>query len=460
MKYFLPFFLTMLFAFGLHSTPVRAQGATTIIPRQLTFPTPVTDGQTVIGSFRITNYDTVLSLHGHIGMPVTGQFILLSSDTFSLAPRQYDSVLVEFAPTLVGSLQDTITITHDGATKYASNPAHVVLSGKGISVNDTTARIQILSTTIVLTDTIGRVTTKNLIIKNITNASRYLYGTISGIKPPFSFVSGNGSFNIADSTSDTMKIQIAVDTVGQFIDTLTIRSNANAPDNVKTVLLYGNAIAPVSSNPPTMQVTVSNGSDGQMNFAAATGKDSIGTMTITNTSSTNSNLYDTLVAPTLPFSFTVTTLPSVIASQKSRSVKVQFEPTATGTFQSSITIKTNAQPTPQAVINLTGVAVAAGVGENAGPIVLSMMAIPNPASDALRIDLNATQMLRAVLALYDGAGNKIDNIFSGVVSEGPHSFEYSTRGLASGSYFIRLETGGSSIPLNGTSQVLKIIVRH
>jgi hypothetical protein len=453
MKYFLPIFLTTLLAFGFHPTPARAQGAVTFIPRQLSFPTPVTVGQTVISFFRITNYDTVLSLHGHIGMPMTGQFILLSSDTFSLAPKQYDSVVVKFAPTLVGTLRDTITITHDGATKYASNPAHVALSGTGVSVNDTTARIQIVSTVISMIDTIGKATVKNLIIKNVTSTSRYLYGTISGIKPPFSFVNGSGSFNIADSTSDTVKIQIASDTAGQFIDTLTITSNANAPDNAKTVILYGSVVAPASNNPPTMQVTVSNGSNGQMNFTATTAKDSIGTLTIANNSATNSNLYDTLVAPTAPFSFPVPVPAGVIASGKSRLVSVQFKSTTAGTFQSSITIKTNAQPTAQAVINLSGVAVAAGVGEKAGQIVLSMMAIPNPVSDELRIDLNATQTMQAVLALYDGIGNKVENIFSGVVSEGPRSFEYRTRGLASGSYFIRLETESST-------GVLKIIVRH
>jgi hypothetical protein len=190
-----------------------------------------------------------------------------------------------------------------------------------------------------------------------------------------------------------------------------------------------------------------------MNFSSKTGKDSIGVLTIANTSSTNSNLYDTLIAPMAPFSFQLQELPSVITEGKSRTVNVQFKPTAPGTFQSSITIKTNAQPTAQAVIELSGIAVAAGVGEQSGQVSFSMMAIPNPASNAFRIDLNADRTQQVLLALYDEAGNKVDNIFSGVVSDGLHSFEYSTQGLASGPYFLRLQT-------EGPTQVVKIIVHH
>ena len=572
MKHFVPFFAAICAVLISSIQPQSAcsQGArVTVSPTFITFGL-VMVGDSARGTVIIRNSDTARFVHGSIAGPSTASFTRLGVDSFIVAPLHRDTVIVFFTPQKTGTLGDSLVITHDGASGIGGisqkSPVKVTLSGQGDSPNDTTARIAVSPPILIWNITVDSSATRNLIIHNTSpDSARYLYGSITGIHTPFSFANGNGTFNIADSTYDTVKVQFAptaaghfydtlivssnadsansrklvvlsgtatnpvtsdtlphisvlktfftwnivvdstatrnlvirnisklstqhlfgsitgthgpfslssetfdvadsaYDTVritfaptmaGQFLDTLSISSNADSTDGKIAIHLSGTATNPISNAPPTMSLTLSTSDDlGRMNFGSdPIGFDSIAQFTISDTSNTNSNLYDTLVAPSLPFSFVGLAAPSVIAAGRSRNVQVQFHPLFAGTYTDSVIVLTNST-TPRTVVPLFGIALAAGVDQAQVPVGLSLMTMPNPASDAIQITLNSTTTRTIALALYNDVGNKMGDVYSGLISPGARQFEYSISGLAAGSYFLHLES-------DGLFAVAKVVVRH
>lgn len=78
-------------------------------------------------------------------------------------------------------------------------------------------------------------------------------------------------------------------------------------------------------------------------------------------------------------------------------------------------------------------------------------AFPNPFNPVTRLAYFVPESQHVSLCVYDVAGRLVTTLVDGVVEAGEHTIEWSADGLASGVYFGRMETGG-------TTQVKRLVV--
>lgn len=70
---------------------------------------------------------------------------------------------------------------------------------------------------------------------------------------------------------------------------------------------------------------------------------------------------------------------------------------------------------------------------------------PNPFNPSTRIEFNLPERERVALRVFNVMGEEIATLAEGTMEEGRHSFVFDAKGLSSGVYFYRLETGRSII---------------
>lgn len=116
-------------------------------------------------------------------------------------------------------------------------------------------------------------------------------------------------------------------------------------------------------------------------------------------------------------------------------------------------------PAPQGYVNGASVVVAgtctplvdAGDSPAPGSTIALYPLNPNPISGTGRVSFKIGQAAEANLRLYNSVGDAVLNIAEGEISAGEHERMFSTDGLASGTYYLRLESGG-----NVATRVVKI----
>jgi hypothetical protein len=69
-------------------------------------------------------------------------------------------------------------------------------------------------------------------------------------------------------------------------------------------------------------------------------------------------------------------------------------------------------------------------------------AYPNPFNPVTRLTYFVPDAAHVRLAVYDVTGRLVAELVNGAVDAGEHAIEWDAKGLASGVYFGRLETGG------------------
>ncbi|HOV92272.1 MAG TPA: T9SS type A sorting domain-containing protein [Candidatus Kapabacteria bacterium] len=77
---------------------------------------------------------------------------------------------------------------------------------------------------------------------------------------------------------------------------------------------------------------------------------------------------------------------------------------------------------------------------------------PNPAQNSASLDYSIKGVANIDISIYDLLGKKLQNVFSGVQSEGVYSYNIDTKDLQSGTYYITLKSGNKS-----TTKMLSII---
>jgi hypothetical protein len=68
-----------------------------------------------------------------------------------------------------------------------------------------------------------------------------------------------------------------------------------------------------------------------------------------------------------------------------------------------------------------------------------LVAYPNPFNPVTTFSFRLPTSRQVELAVFDARGRKIDEIFTGELSEGEHTYTWDARGFASGVYFCRLD---------------------
>ena len=89
-------------------------------------------------------------------------------------------------------------------------------------------------------------------------------------------------------------------------------------------------------------------------------------------------------------------------------------------------------------------------GEEASPARALLWNTPNPFAGSTRISFSVPAGGRATVSIFDAAGRKVSEIYSGEVTGGLNNFAWngrdrSGRELSSGVYFCKIEIGSISI---------------
>ena len=65
---------------------------------------------------------------------------------------------------------------------------------------------------------------------------------------------------------------------------------------------------------------------------------------------------------------------------------------------------------------------------------------PNPFNPVVNFDLDISKIEYINIDIYDVKGNKIDNIWSGMLNHGTHSFSWNASNQSTGIYIIKCNT--------------------
>ena len=317
-----------------------AQGASVFFGVRTVIFGIVTDGTTAKQMLIITNTDSVGWVHGHVGAPSKSVFAISGSDTFSIGPGQKDTTYFTFSPVDVSILRDSVWITHDAWLGLGvTNPQKIVLTGQGLSPNDSSAQLKLGGfggTTIPWSLQVDSSALRPFAFRNVSaNPARHLYGTISGIHEPFGFGIGTPNFDLPDSAWDTIQFAFSPTSVGTFRDTLVMTSNATPPNNLIKIYLSGVATARTGSMPDAAITST---------FIQFLG-DSVGTFTQQFTVLVNPSVEAPLhitVAHTPNPPFTVSGQQSILDTLKADTILFSFAPTKGGKFTDSLVLLTDA----------------------------------------------------------------------------------------------------------------------
>lgn len=415
--------------------------------RSLNFST-VNVGKTATKSLVIFNADTNRSVHMQVTNPLTSAYRLISSDTFTIAPRGIDTVWFEFKPMTTGLLLDSVYLTHDGDTTYLRSPSKVRLTGTGLPANDTSARI-IYTNPQIFRAPVDSFATRRFFISNVTDTTRQLTGRVTGIAAPFSFVEGQETFDIAQHDTMWYTVKFTPTTTGTVYDTLTVTSNADSIHSKISIILVGQGLPKTNNVVDTPKVSFSTT---QINFGTVVlGTKSSNPLVIRNISKDTSRLTGTVRAPRAPFVLGGTSLLSVKAGD-SAVYNVAINPTAAGTFADSIVITTNSSEAKRMVVYLN-----ANVTE-------PEKSVDDPSEETASIRMLSSSVGSIRLLVASPSENAIEvGLFSVEGKEfvkqlihcapGEQEVKISTGALTSGTYFL-------SAHGDGIMKTMKLIVLH
>lgn len=248
---------------------------------------------------------------------------------------------VQFAPTVTGGVSSSIGISSDDP----SQPVVTInLSGTGVA----TPQISVSPGSFNFASTpVGSTASQNFQVTNIGTTPL----NITGFTNPtgdFSIQSSNCVGTLSPTLSCNIAIAFSPISAGFKLSSFQINSN-DPVTPVFTVLLSG-----AGSTLPAINVSPAAVDFGSI-ISGLSGTQNI---TVTNSGSANLTI-SSVSAPASPFSITSNgCLSASLAHGASCQITVQFAPTATGPFSSTITIASNDPTTPNVDIDLTGTATA------------------------------------------------------------------------------------------------------
>lgn len=446
----------ILFVLSATSITAFAQGGRLLYQaRKINFNT-VTIGKSAQKLILLSNFDTAKSVHVQLTDPTTQHFKLGTPDTFTVYPRQTDTVVLIFQPQVVGLLNDSIILTHDGDTLFAKSPSIIRMSGAGQSaVGDTIPKIAISAQSINFRVKIDSSTTKQLLILNASDTTNRLKGNISGLHAPFSLVSKDSTFDLAKGDTAAFSFAFAPTEQGTFIDTLTVLTNSDSAHRAFSVFLVGMATSPPAPK-DTLKIAVSISN---VDFGTDTvGSGAMRSFSLMNTSAKMADTVTGLIlAPKAPFALDSGAGSFVLPDSASKNIVISFKPSTAGTFYDSITVLTNATdaPSKRIIIHIAGIGIAAstptdGVRE-AATHSISLIASPNPSLTHTSLYLQGEEY--SVVRLIGVNGENLGIFFQGNAGKEGKKIELNTGSLAAGMYLLELRTASEV-------RTMKLMVQH
>jgi hypothetical protein len=396
---------------------------------------PVSFGTLKVGKdstrgFFIFNTDSNRGpVHIQIIGPFTSNFSLLTPTTFEVGPGKLDSVRINFHPSSEGVFSDSIFVSHDGDTARTKNPTVVHFIGIGLSASDTSPRIALSTSVLQMTSLVDTFKLGKFIIRNVSDTVRYLTGTVSGFRAPFSLQSGDTAFSLVTGDSASYTVRFAPTMSGSYTDTLHVVSNADTLHRNLTVVLRGTA----QDVHPSISLSIR-----YIDFGVVTvGKDSIYELTLYNSGNTGI-LYDTLTGPTTgPFQVLQGLGDTVLQAKQTMKILIRFNSAVAGSFQDSIVFRTNALATDRRiVVPLVAIAQAAASVSAPSTLMDLRMVVKGHSIEVL----NPSSVTGAEVSVFDEAGScrSTQAVTTAAVTE------IDLTALPHGSYFVELTVGNRS----------------
>ncbi len=171
-------------------------------------------------------------------------------------------------------------------------------------------------------------------------------------------------------------------------------------------------------------------------------------LTVTNNGDAPLEISEALIVGPAQDEFNIQTpTPILIASGSTGMLTIRFAPTTGGEKQATLRLINNTGV--PAEVQLVGRATVTSV-DTEQPADVAETAIlrvdPMPVQGSARITYVTSQAGAVRLALYDAAGREILRLYEGVVTAGQHMLTVELpAGIASGSYFLRMDAGGSTV---------------
>jgi len=275
------------------------------------------------------------------GITVTGSGFTTSGVTVpaTLNPSSQAVLSVTFAPTAVGAVTGTVTVTSNGT----GSPLSIPVSGSGVQAGLTVSPASFNFGSVID----GQTKSQTFTITNSGTAAL----TISqvSINAPGYSVNGLSSTSVAVGATATFNAVFAPTTAGNLAGTVNIASNA--PNSPATVALGGTGVAATQ----TLSFSSASLAFGTVN----TGTSSTKNETITNTGNTNVQISSIAVSGT-GYTLNGVSGPVTLTPSQTFTFGVVFNPTTAGSASGSVTVTSNATGSP-ASISLSGTGAQAGL---------------------------------------------------------------------------------------------------
>jgi hypothetical protein len=327
----------------------------TVTPTQIQFP-PIELGAFGLQTFVILDTKLDGRVTGTVGEPADSSYRIISGGgSFDLGLGESRLVVVRFDPTKTGSAEDSIAITLNGGSGDNSTVyVHLLGSGAagGSGATQGSVKLDVSADQIDFGGVkIGAIGQHQVTITNSSDSAR-LNGVISlNADPGFSIESGGGAFSLAPDESRVVTVRLAPSVVAPLDGSLKIDYSSPDTTGTKVVALTGAGLSvdiggggggggtgvsdSVSASVLTQGIYFGNVQIGQTSQRD---------VMISNTSDTARLMVALGGGTSLSAPFSATIGGSgilMIAPGETRSVMVNFTPTATGYFSDTLQLVTN-----------------------------------------------------------------------------------------------------------------------
>jgi hypothetical protein len=353
----------------------------------------------------------------------------------TLSPSSQAVLSVTFAPTAVGAVTGTVTVTSNGT----GSPLAIPVSGTGVQAGLTISPSSFNFGSVIDGQTKSQAFT-------ITNSGTAAL-TISqvSINAPGYSVNGLSSTSVAVGGTATFNAVFAPTTAGNLAGTVNIASNA--PNSPATVALSGTGVAVAQ----TLSFSSSSLAFGNVN----TGSSSTKNVTVTNTGNTNVQVSSITVSGT-GYTLTGVSVPTTLTPSQTLTFGVVFTPSAAGASTGSVTVTSNATGSP-ATISLSGTGAQAGLTVSPTSFSFGSVVDGQTKSQAFTITNSGTASLTISQVSITAAGYSVNGLSATTLAPGATAtfnavFAPTTAGTLAGTVNIASNAPNSptTVALSGT----------
>ncbi len=352
------------------------------------------------------------------------------------------SVTVSFVPLAPGNYAGSLVVAGDDP----SNPADTIYL-KGSAINSSLS----LSPSSVDFGSVpvGMTVYDTVLMSNTGTAAVNIAG--------YHLLSTTAAFIVADSTAKQVKanstskviIGFAPIAATSYTGVLTLSTDDNSAPN-RTISLSGTGLKGALSLAPTALAFGNVDSSKSKTLHVTLKNTGSASVSVTSASLTSSGT---------DFSSNAPATASVKAGD-SLGVDITFSPKKAGDQSGTLTFTLDDKSaltvsmTGHGVGKLDTGGVKGAVAQDRGKESFSIMVSPNPAKEVAAIQLQMAATMAATIRIFDASGREVRSTPLGILSAGDHTTEVSVGGLASGSYFVRVENSAG-----GVSEA-RLIVQH